>query len=128
MELIRRIRLVRARIVNVSVSMRIENPLLRISIGMGGFVALLAFFLFFMSPVMESSIGPGIKAMYLFFAGPAGAMITHLHAPLFTVLVLLLFPFVIAASVSQRRQKLMLVVAVALWFLLGAMFASIPLS
>jgi hypothetical protein len=108
-------------------SVRIESSFLRAAIGFAVFVALLAFFLFFMSPVMKSA-DAGAKAAYLFFAGPAGAMITHLHVPLFALLVLLLSPFVIAASVSQRRRKLMLLLSVGLWFLLGAMFASIPLS
>jgi hypothetical protein len=107
--------------------MRIESSFVRAAIGLGVFVALLAFFLFFMSPVMRSA-APGAKAAYLFFAGPAGAMITHLHVPLFALLIFLLSPFVIVASVFQRRRKLMLVLGIALWFVLGAMFASIPLS
>jgi hypothetical protein len=107
--------------------MRIESAFFRAAIGVGAFVALLSFFLFFMSPVMKSA-NPGAKAAYLFLAGPAGAMITHQHVPLLALLVLLLSPFVIAASVSQRRRNLMLVLGMAFWFLLGAMFASIPLS
>lgn len=108
--------------------MRIENTFLRAMIGLSAFVALLALFLFFMSPVMVGSANPDAKAMYLFFAGPTGAMVTHMHLPLFALLVLLLTPFVIAASVSRRRRKLSVVLGTVLWFLFGALFAMIPLA
>jgi hypothetical protein len=107
--------------------MRVESSYVRAVVGVGVFVSLLAFFLSLMSPVMRSA-NPAAKAAYLFLAGPAGAMVTHLHVPLFALLVLILLPFVIAASVSRRRRKLMFALGVALWFLLGAMFASIAFS
>jgi len=99
----------------------------RALIGSGIFVALLTFFLYFMSPAMEWN-DPNAKAAYLLLAGPAGAMVTHRHVPLFALVVLLLAPLVIVASVSRRWRKMSITLGVALWLLLGAMYATIPLS
>lgn len=107
--------------------MRIDNAFVRALIGCCVFAALLGLFLLSMNAAMAAR-EPGAKAAYLFFAGPVGAMTTHLHTPLFAVLVLLLLPLVIAAAVSRRRRILFLGLCVAAWFALGAMFATIPLS
>ncbi len=107
--------------------MRVENAFLRAAIGSAIFVGLLTVFLFFMSPAMALN-DPSAKTIYLVFAGPAGAMVTHLHEPLLALLVLLFSPFVITASVSRRWRKPSLALAIGFWLALGAMFATIPLS
>lgn len=105
--------------------MRIDNPALRGVIGLGIFAAVLALSFAMLSSQLSASRSEP-QAVLLFFAGPVGAMVTHLHVPLFALLVLLMLPFVIAAAVSRSRRRLFVLLTVSAWFALGAMFASIP--
>lgn len=104
--------------------MRIESPGIRALLGLGIFAAILAL-CFLMLSAATGPNGLRDQAALLFISGPVGALVTHLHVPLFALLVLILTPLVVAASVNRLRRKLFLSVIVCIWFTLGIMFASI---
>jgi hypothetical protein len=106
---------------------RVEGALARGAIGALLFALPLAVFISLLPAAMELKSAEA-RAAYLLLAGPAGAMITHLHTPLLALFVVILGPIAVAAAVVRRWRKVLTGISLLSWFALGAMFASIPLS
>lgn len=78
-------------------------------------------------PEVMSGRNGTIKAAFLVIAGPVGAMITHLHTPLFLLLSLVVLPFFIASFVNRARRKAFAAAVVVIWLAMGAGFATLTL-